>query len=55
MKYDWEYLKYYNEQEVKIMTPAIDYLVNLVIKDGINLLSFMNLSSFASAIKYAKC
>ena len=55
MRNHWEYLQYYNEQDVKIMTPAIDYLINLVIKDGINLLSFMSLSSFASAIKYAKC
>ena len=33
MKNHWEYLQYYNERDLKIMTPVIDYLITLDAED----------------------
>jgi len=51
----WDYLQYYNEQDTKIMVPAIKFLINDNIKFGIDLQNFLSLSSYASAIKYIMC
>jgi len=51
----WDYLQYYNELDTQIMCPALDNYITDVKQYGIDLLSYVSLSSFACATKYSMC
>ena len=51
----WNYLQYYNEQDVRIMIEPIDNLINLFAAEKIDMLDNLSLSSCATAMKYAYC
>jgi hypothetical protein len=48
----WDYLQYYNRQDVRIMIKPITFLINVWARFNINMLSFMTLASCAQAVKY---
>ncbi|KAA6387854.1 MAG: hypothetical protein EZS28_016620 [Streblomastix strix] len=50
----WDYLQYYNEQDIYIMIKPLMTLMSLQFKYRIDMFSFMSMAACSNAIKYAK-
>jgi hypothetical protein len=48
----WDYLKYYNERDVKVMIKPISFLIEFWASRQINMLKYMTLASCAQAVKF---
>ena len=57
MKYKnfYDYTKFYNEQDIKIMFPIVDNVIDRYASDNEDMLQNLSLSGLASSIKYLKC
>jgi hypothetical protein len=51
-KIRWDYLKYYNINNVKIMNSPINNLIKMFFQYGVNMLANLSLASLAQCIKY---
>jgi hypothetical protein len=51
----WDYLRYYNINDVKIMLPAIDNLIKMMFEDKVDMLANCTLASCAQCLKYQFC
>ncbi|KAA6365029.1 MAG: hypothetical protein EZS28_039444 [Streblomastix strix] len=49
----WDYLRYYNLQDTRLMIEPLDYLIDMFFNYKIDMLQFMSMSASANAIKYA--
>ncbi|KAA6370602.1 MAG: hypothetical protein EZS28_033871, partial [Streblomastix strix] len=51
----WDYLKYYNISDTRILIEPIDFLINLMFKYKVDMLTNISMAQCANAIKYAMC
>jgi hypothetical protein len=53
IKNRWDYLRHYNINDVEIMIPAVNTLINNLFQDKVDMLHSFSLASNASAVKYS--
>jgi hypothetical protein len=51
----WDYLEYYNKNDVTIMISPLDNLIAMMFKDGVDMLANITLASCAQCLKYQYC
>ncbi|KAA6388753.1 MAG: hypothetical protein EZS28_015721 [Streblomastix strix] len=52
-KQRWDYLKYYNILDTRVLIEPIDYLIELMFKQKVDMLANISMSQCANAIKYS--